>query len=149
MNDHRRTPPYEGLPRVRLCPQEVPAQHQFDAWLQATASTFGSSPMGETSNVRAPMFSWPLDSPQGRLLAGAMRILWWELPGIPRSDVVAVPDGSVSGIPTDGSIGCQEDIQHLRSWLGACPRMDDLLRKSPFGQISRSFSLNMANIRLK
>ncbi len=29
-----------------------------------------------------------------------------------------------------------------RSHLGGCPRIENLLWKSPFGQISRSFSLN-------
>jgi hypothetical protein len=37
--------------------------------------------------------------------------------------------------------------QYLK--LGACPRMDDLLRTSLAGQISRSFSLNRSTIRLK
>ena len=31
---------------------------------------------------------------------------------------------------------------NLRKALGGCPRIENLLRKSPFGQISRSFSLN-------
>jgi hypothetical protein len=33
--------------------------------------------------------------------------------------------------------------------LGGCPRIEDLLRKRPFGQISRPLSLNSAAIRLK
>ncbi|PPD32949.1 MAG: hypothetical protein CTY19_09890 [Methylomonas sp.] len=51
----------------------------------------------------------------------------------------------------------QRGIDCLRSnmpdWseeqLGACPRIENLLRKSPCGQIPRSFSLNGATIRLK
>jgi len=33
--------------------------------------------------------------------------------------------------------------------LGACPRIENLLRKIPFGHFFRSFSLNSATIRLK
>jgi len=32
---------------------------------------------------------------------------------------------------------------------GVCPRIENLLQKSPFGHFSRSFSLNSATIRLK
>jgi AraC-like DNA-binding protein len=37
-----------------------------------------------------PTFSWSLDSPQWRLLAGAMRRLWRDLPGIPLADAATV-----------------------------------------------------------
>jgi hypothetical protein len=33
--------------------------------------------------------------------------------------------------------------------LGGCPRIENLLRKSPFGHIFRSFSLKSPTIRLK
>jgi hypothetical protein len=33
--------------------------------------------------------------------------------------------------------------------LGACPRIENLLRKNPVSQISRSFLLNSTTIRLK
>ncbi len=34
-------------------------------------------------------------------------------------------------------------LRHAYSrYLGACPRIENLLRKGPFGQISQSFSLN-------
>jgi len=33
--------------------------------------------------------------------------------------------------------------------LGGCPRIENLLRKIHFGQLSRSFSLNRTTIRLK
>jgi hypothetical protein len=44
----------------------------------------------------------------------------------------------------------QEAVEaYLDVILGACPRIENLLRKSPFGQIHRSFSLNRATFRLK
>ncbi len=38
--------------------------------------------------------------------------------------------------------GAGTDLQFMLYNLGGCPRIENLLRKSPFGQISRSFSLN-------
>lgn len=38
------------------------------------------------------MFSWSLDSPQGRKLAGALHILWRDLAGIPPQDAASVGD---------------------------------------------------------
>ncbi len=38
--------------------------------------------------------------------------------------------------PTDDNAGS------ANIYLGGCPRIENLLRQSPFGQISRSFSLN-------
>jgi hypothetical protein len=34
---------------------------------------------------------------------------------------------------------------HVSETPGACPRIESLLRKSPFGPFFRSFSLNMSN----
>jgi len=45
---------------------------------------------------RAPMFSWSLDSPPGRLLAGAMRSLWRALPGIRPQDAHAAANEFVA-----------------------------------------------------
>jgi hypothetical protein len=44
-----------------------------------------------------------------------------------------------------GQIGIQLSL----TFLGACPRIENLLRKRHFGQIPRPFSLNRPVIRLK
>ena len=44
----------------------------------------------------------------------------------------------------------KQDAQDILSAaLGACPRIENLLRKSYFGQVSRSFLLNRRTICLK
>jgi hypothetical protein len=58
---------------------------------------------------------------------------------------------------TDAGNSCVERVDFYllvvyhgnRAIIGGCPRIENLLRKSHFGHIFRSFSLNRTTIRLK
>ena len=65
-------------------------------------------------------------------------------------DLGILDTGDDTYCPTAGRAGLDIDPEHLLEALrlGACPRIDGLLRKSHFGQIFRLKSLNMPNIRL-
>jgi len=47
------------------------------------------------------------------------------------------------GVVIDDGACCRISTKPEEGPLGACPRIENLLRKSPFGPFFRSFSLNM------
>lgn len=83
----------------------------------------------------SPMFSWSLDSPQGRLLASALAAIWRELPLARQSESAAIASGFVgllNGLlaaePASGERGTVEvaALRAIQDYLRANVRRPDL-----------------------
>ena len=99
----------------------------------------------------SPMFSWPLDSPAGRLLSAALSQIWQDLPRASIADasticsgLIGLLNGLLAGAPTP-----EERAEIERAGLAAMKRYLDIhLHRADLGvdELCRAFNCSRATV---